>query len=393
MKAIVILLVSGLFFLHSFTSKANPIIEEYSQVFISELYFDAENNWTLELELFLGETFPSPSYIDSVIIQTNSGRARLLSILDENNIIFLVTGDSLSWPLFINPIQDSLRILTYLNESTGFYNYGEYLEHILVFGYSSCEIPVLFQGQSICTWEIDFGYPVCFYKDNSPTLLGLNDTVGATTIIRGTFYDILNQVISHPLFDCGFSISNNVTSYYSDFYGLTFFVSLDCLNFGENDNFSTQVLSGNRNVTMIDNLIENTGSNRYLSLRHLACESFQFNLEPGQVLDQDIHLTTNSYIVGSPELPSKASDLTVVCSPNPFTDQINFYLSADKPIANAEILIFNSSGQLRKSLKVDMNDPSWSGRILKDELGSAGLYLYSVNVNGNKVKSGQIICQ
>jgi hypothetical protein len=394
MKTKIIFLISGLFLIHSYNSTANPIIVEYPQVFISELYFDSGNNWTLELEMFRHEMFPQPGSIDSVVIITNSGRAHLLDFPSENYTIFLIAAENLSSPLVINSSQDSVRILTYLNESTGYTWFGEYLEHNLVFGYPSSEIPVLFPGQSICTWEVEYGYPVCFYKDNSPTPGFPNDTTGATATLRGTFYDYLDQVISQPMYQCDFSISNNVTSYYFELYETSFFVSLDVFDFANSGNYSTHVLAGNRTVNIIDNFYENNCPYGYPSLRSLTCESFQFNLEPGQTMDQSIHLTDQTYIVGVDKLPPFSEDnFTVVCAPNPFSSFVDFFLSSSGTIADAEIQLFDTGGHMIKTIEVESGVPSWTGRVSREELGKPGIYLYSVIEKGKRIKSGQIICQ
>lgn len=392
MKAIIILLISGLFFVHSFNSKANPIIVEYPQVFISELYFGSGNNWTLELEMFCREMYPQPGSIDSVIIITNSGRAHLLSFPYDNYTIFLITAENLSTPLVIDPTQDSVKILTYLNESTGYTLFGEYLEHILVFGYPYSEIPVLFPGQSICTWELFSGYPICFYKDNSPTPGYLNDTIGATATLQGMFYDMLDQLIAYPQDDYDFSTPENVTSYTSESWQ-TLYLSLAVFTFDNEGRYSTHVLSGKRFTGSVYNLYPNYAS-YYTNKQILSCESFQFNLEPGQVVDQNIYLTTDSYIVGLHELPTiPQNNLTVVCMPNPFSSFVDFFLSSSSALADTEIKIFDTGGHLIKTIIVEGNLTSWTSRVTKDELGKAGIYLYSVNEKGKKIKSGQIICQ
>jgi hypothetical protein len=56
-------------------------------------------------------------------------------------------------------------------------------------------------------------------------------------------------------------------------------------------------------------------------------------------------------------------------------------------------MIYNSAGQLLKTISADCDATSWSGRVSKDELGSAGIYHYIVLAKGQKIKTGQIICQ
>lgn len=393
MRNLLKLIVFMILFVLPFKSKANPIIIEYPQVFISELSFQANSDWTLELEMFCKEMFPLPGSIDSVVIHTNWGSARLLSFPYENHALFLITKDNLSSPLVINPLQDTIRILTYLDESTGYTSFGEYLMHELIFGYPESVIPFLAPNQSICAWEITFGYPVCFYKDNSPTMGYQNDTTGATATLHGMFYDYLNRLIMVNMYQYDFSISNNVTSYYYELYQTSYFVSLAEFNFDISGSYTTQVLSGNRNVSLVDHLYNGGCPYGYPYMQALSCESFGFNLEPGQVMEQNILLTDSSFNVGLKEMiPALSTNLSLVCAPNPFSEFVDFYLSSAQSISNTEIQIFNVKGQLVKTIHVDNNTLAWSGRVTKGDLGSSGIYFYLLIEEGKKIKSGQIIC-
>jgi hypothetical protein len=249
-------------------------------------------------------------------------------------------------------------------------------------------------GQSICAWEIKYGYPICFYKDNSPTIGMPNDTIGATAELHGMFYDYQNRLITSPIYYYVFSLSNNVTSYYNSLYETTYYHSLAEFNFDVSGSYSSRVLSGKRNVVLIDNLYDGGCPFGYPSCKGLSCENFQFNLEPGQSNEQNIKLTDTSYKVGLKELyPTYHGGLKVVCAPNPFSSYVDFFLSSTKVIKSAEIQIYNTNGQQVKLMNVDCNTTSWSGRVNKDELGSAGIYYYSVIESGKKIKTGQILCQ
>ncbi|MFZ4707546.1 MAG: hypothetical protein ACOYMF_16220 [Bacteroidales bacterium] len=371
-----------------FSSKANPIIVEFPQVFISELSFITSNDWTLELEMFCNTTFFPLESIDSVVIQTNQGNARILNCPFVEHSLFLVNSDCLSSPLVINTLQDTIRIITYLNNVP----FCPSLEHQLAFGYPGSPIPVLFAGQSVCTWEITYGYPLCFYKDNSPTIGFPNDTVGATATLHGMLYDYQNHLITSPVYYYCFSLSNNVTSYV--LLENTYYITQSVFGFDNSGYYTTQVFSGNRSVNIIDNLFSGGCPYGFPSLHPLSCESFQLNSEPGQTLEQDIHLTDTAYLVCIKESPfASATNLNVVCAPNPFSSFMDFYLSSSKAIVNTEIQLFNMQGLFIKSIPVNGNSMSWSGRVTKEELGKAGIYSYAVNENGRKIKSGQIICQ
>ncbi len=111
-------------------------------------------------------------------------------------------------------------------------------------------------------------------------------------------------------------------------------------------------------------------------------------------MDHDIHLTDQTYIVGVDKLPPfSEGDFTVVCAPNPFSSFVDFFLSSSSAITDAEIQLFDTGGRLIKTIDVESGVPSWSGRVSGEELGKAGIYLYSVIENGKRIKSGQIICQ
>ncbi len=388
------LIVSFLALIGCLRAIANPIIVEYPQVFISELTFSSNSAWSLELEMFCKQPFLLPGSIDSIVLQTNEGRARLLSFPSESNVLFVISCNDLSFPLVIGASQDTIRVLTYLNQSTGYYNFGEYLEHRLVFGYPESEIPTLSGGQSICSWEITCGYPICFYKDTSPTLGLPNDTIGATATLYGDFYDFLDRRITSPLYQYEFSFPNNVTSYYFELYQTSFYRSLSVFDFESSGSYSSKILSGNRKISSIDYLYGGGCPYGYQAKQVLQCESLQLNTEPGQVVVQDIHLSDSSFRVGLREsAPALQNGLTVVCGPNPFSSSISFYLTSLKDMIDTQIQIFNLNGQLLKTIPVEDNALTWSCRVNRDELGSISCYIYSVNVKGIRVKSGQIICQ
>jgi hypothetical protein len=79
--------------------------------------------------------------------------------------------------------------------------------------------------------------------------------------------------------------------------------------------------------------------------------------------------------------------------PNPFSSFVDFFLNSSNALTEAELQISDTGGRLIKTINIESNQTSWSGRVTRDELGKAGIFLYSVNEKGKKIKSGQIICQ
>ena len=211
---------------------ANPIYYPPPQAFISELTFNASNDWTLELEIFIDQNLQVNGIIDSIVFLTNSSRASLISFPTGNYILFTITTTNLNSPLTINHIHDTLRVITYADSTL--YFYGTTVNtHMLVYGYPNCEIPSLLDGQSISAREKVHGNPQYFYIDNSPTIGVENDTIGATVQLTGKFYDTRGSLISYSLNQYNFTLPVNADPCVWGYPPQYFFCPLNVFTFNQ----------------------------------------------------------------------------------------------------------------------------------------------------------------
>jgi hypothetical protein len=370
---------------------SNPIVYFLPQAFISELTFNASHDWTLEMEMFIDPQLPLNGIIDSIILRSNSSRARLISFPSEHYALFTITVADLYSPLTINYVQDTLRVITYA-DSTLIPEGPWVTTHTLVFGYSGCEIPALLDGQSICTWEKVHGNPHYFYLDNSPTIGMENDTIGATVNLAGKFYDSRDSLISYTLNQYDFALPVNVDPCNWGVPLQPFFCTLDIFNFDQQGNYSTTLLSRNTSISNISYLYWGYAPIGYSDSATLACENFWFFQEPGGTMLQDIHLTDSSFLVGLKRpRENHKQDISIICVPNPVSQSGDFFIKSDNAIENAEIIIQSTNGSMVMRLPVTQINKS---RITfsREQLGVPGLYFFTLLQNGKPIKSGEIIC-
>jgi hypothetical protein len=371
---------------------SNPIYYPPPQAFISELTFNASNDWTLELEIFIDPNLQVNGIIDSIILRSNSSLARLVSFPAGNYSLFTITAASLNSPFTIDYGEDTLRVITYADPAL--YYYGPTVNtHMLIFGYSDCEIPALLDGQSICAWEKEHGNPRYFYLDNSPTIGSENDTIGATVTLTGKFYDCRGSLISFAPDQHDFALPVNVDPCTWGVPPQSFFCPLDVFVFNQQGDYSTSLLSRKTSVSKIWYLYWGYAPIGYYTSEPLQCQNFSFFLEPGGIRQQNIHLTDSSFLVGINDLPvSKNQEISIICAPNPVSHSGAFFITSEKTVENAEIIIHSSNGSVVLRLPVPENRKSMIS-FSREQLGIPGLYLFTLVQNNKPITSGEIICQ
>jgi hypothetical protein len=182
-----ILLFIGL--LTPILSYSNPI-QEPPPLTISEIYFESETKWKIELVNNDGY-YDLNELIDSVIIKNKTGLCKIPFKLS-SSIYIVISNDSLNYPFIFDLNDDYLKLCTYHHISTR----NDYDEDSISWGdgYGSY-LPNIKYGQSI---EQEGTY---FYKDNSPTIGFQNDLIDATGTIYGYWYDEqYNKVLNKNLY-------------------------------------------------------------------------------------------------------------------------------------------------------------------------------------------------
>ena len=124
----------------------------------------------------------------------------------------------------------------------------------------------------------------------------------------------------------------------------------------------------------------------------LPCENFSFFMEPGGTVLQDIHLSDSSFLVGIINPPENhKQEISIICAPNPVSQSGAFFITSDKPVMNAEIIIRSTNGSTVLRLPVPQLNKT---RITftHEQLAAPGLYFFTLIQNNKPIKSGEIIC-
>ena len=178
MKPILTIVAAIAFLVIAQSTRSNPILLSPC----NELQIDGGSNWILEM--YASDPVGT---LDGCHIRTNSGTAIFKNgiHLGGGSGYLLITQDSLLGPLTIDPLGDSLVIL-----SPG----GSFMGRLTFGDCPSSMICSPGPGQSIC-WR---GFDI-YYLDNSPTLGSHNDTTNAMGTIAGIVTDSLGRPIPQVL--------------------------------------------------------------------------------------------------------------------------------------------------------------------------------------------------
>jgi hypothetical protein len=363
---------------------ANPILAPEPRASISELYFIDQDTW--QLEFYLVEYDDIFFTCDSVVMLSQSSRLKIFEsyTAPPNNLYALNSSDHPDF--YLNHQQDSLVLITY-------FDYGNATEfiHTLVYGYADCFIPVLNPGQSICCLFDPDGLPKdYFYKDDTPTIGEPNDYEGATAYLQGKMYDITGQLITSLPENNAFCLSQNMNWHYVFYYGIHYY---DILGFSidEEGNYSTGILAHQSEIAKLY-LLTDVWSVGSAYFRTAFCNTIIFNLEPGSILDVDIHLADSTFLVGISE-PIKRilPNISVAIAPNPFSDFTQLFLESDEGLSDVAMHIYNASGSIVKSYLLPQGEKTML-IVRKTDLGAPGIYSYAVQRENNVLRSGKLVC-
>ncbi len=370
-KLIFILLLG----VHSFLW-SNPIDGTPVTTF-SELVFDSNKNWTMELLFSDRYQFYT---MDSVIIKTSNIAAKLLISYQIGTQIYVITSDSLSVPLTINCDGDSIEIVTYstLNSQHHirqdiliFGNYPHASVGSTTLGYSSiCRIFGEFNQNS---WRID-----CLSKNSS---LGIvNNIAELSATLKGHIYDMNNEPVTQPkifsVIPCYFELETPLT-------------------INSDGTYTTQIFRRFPKILKDHLSVKSVDFETFYDT--VAIQPFELNdIQPGTVVVQDIHLKSNEYIISAVEdkEPPRNNELTLINYPNPFNLSTNFFVKIPDRMKDkgGAINIYNTNGQLVKAIPVNESTTvNWDGRDKNGNIMPSGIYYYQLNIEKQMVKSGSMI--
>lgn len=350
----------------------NPIDGTQTAKF-SELVFDENNEW--KVELFLFSFYPT---VDSIIIQTKSSKAKVLIQWKEWDYR-VITQDSLSDPLFINSDGDSIMIMTYSSLEDQHYVRHSFLRYgdgsslgKPIHGYS---ISRIYTKDNYNNLVID-----CLTKRPS---LGMENVINSLCgYMKGKIYDADKQPVT------------NLVVYPASG---TYFELFCSLNIHGDGTYDTKIFRRS-DSQVIDHLIVKLYDwFEGVPKDTIEIESFTLNdIKPDTTVVQDIYLKSNEYVVtGVVNDKPLLSDIVLINYPNPFNSSTNFYIRIPAGLRDktGSLNIYNSNGQLLNSIKLenDYNNLIWNGTDFSGNAVSSGVYYYKMLIDRHVIKNGSMI--
>jgi hypothetical protein len=354
---------------------SNPIDNTPSTKF-SELVFDKNNNWKMEIVF----TFGYSRNIDSVVFKVSSGKAKLNISYPEGKTVGVITSDSLTIPLFINRDGDKIIIYTYSKRSNN--PTIEFIrEDSIIFGNNTgatVGAPVL--GFSIlriyCGYSGNHTTIDCITK--TPSIGIVNDTVGLSGTLKGYIYDMDNKPVTK------LKVFPTAPSY---------FVLETPLFIDSNGTYTTKIFPTIWPLTRLTvRLMEFEGWSDSVEIEPLELK----DIHPDTVIVQDIHLKDNRYVTTSvrDEILITNDELTLINYPNPFNPSTNFFVKIPTRMKSktGSITIFTVTGQLIRALTIkDGITAQWDGRDAEGSVMPSGIYYYRLNLDKQAMKTGSMI--
>ena len=341
--------------IYTFPVLSNPIV--LPKAYISELKFDTNNNWVLEISFEIGIPYYHQQY-DSICISTSYGFSRInLENVKDSSLIMVVDSDSLSKTLAINKNGDCIKLYSYLS--------NQYFDDVgvdsLIFGnYKDSKFDSIPSGYSIA--RIYFNM---FALDKSPTIGLPNDTIGTCGTLKGFMYDKNNNLISSGTF----ILDNPII-------------------FQNNSMFSTKVFS--RKFT-VEGMLQQTAC---CIFRGIVFDTLRLDVYPDSIYYQDIHISSDIVDGIKGKKPEESKYANIINYPNPFNLSTTFYIKVPNQFAGKQgiINIYNVKGQLIKSIRVKGNSRiTWNSKNSFGQILSSGVYYYQFVLGRQIIKNGSMI--
>ena len=346
--------------------KANPIEPPPASIELSEIAFENNGNWVIELQSF--NYYGSNEYkpIDSIFVSSSTGRSKLkrFKIVEDNGVL-LIRNDSLLSNLSINPVSDSIN-LTYFMRS--YSSETNELPIPVVYGdFVTANLCTPKAGQSIAGYGAPGLYNFCNYArylsdvysiDNTPSIGLKNDTTGMMGTLKGNMYDSNNQLMT----------ASGIIYYGTGFY--------DILP-NADGSYSTRIFSYKHRI---DQLYYNSGTNKFI----IDIEPINVSVQPDTVVTADIHILK---ITGIDPVKSEAEPVIRIF-PNPLTElSFKYEISIPVKSANSYIELTNMAGQqiARYSITDD------KGKIELPANTTNGTYTLRLYVNNKNYGTLKII--
>ncbi|MFC0875674.1 T9SS type A sorting domain-containing protein [Saccharicrinis sp. FJH2] len=184
-------------------SRANPLPTPPPSIWLSELGFESNGNWTLELVYNHVVPEDPRNTIDSIFISSSTTKAKLLNYtFKDYNGILLVSKDSLMSELTIEREGDSIQIEYYYHDYAG---QMEVVTEPIVYGsYNNATLRAPKAGESIACYPVfsklepyywEPSYENYYSIDLSPNFGAENDSTGMCATLKGNIFDENNEIL------------------------------------------------------------------------------------------------------------------------------------------------------------------------------------------------------
>lgn len=343
-------------------TNANPLPSPPPLIGLSEIGFDSDGKWVIELgyQNIYNDNMYMP--VDSIFICSSTGRSKLKNPRFNSWAgIMMVRNDSLLSNLNIKPAGDSIQIEYYV------YNVKK-LYIPLVFGnYKNATLACPQIGKSIASYfvfdNINMHNSTSIFSnvysiDKSPSLGVENDSTGMCGTLKGKIYDQNNQL----LINSSHGLLANGLFYFQPFSDGSYSVKA----FSFKNRISKMYYSEGYNNFIVDIL------------------PIEFNMIPDSVISVDIHIqkiTTVNEIKSDP-----VSVLQV--SPNPIKDlSFNYKTSIPVKSSVSYIELISLNGQKIARFPITEN----AGKIKLSTNTINGIYTLRLFVNNKNYGTSKII--
>jgi len=339
MKKLYVILISLMIVLNV---NSNPIAVPFVE--FSELFFDSNGKWSLELRYdWFSET---DTLIDQIVLMSSQDTVELNNIkINDSSGVLVFNPDSLESNFTINDQGDRIELWFYI--ANDMWTEGS---DVLIFGnYEGAEIGYPKNGQSIA--KINWYY----VKDVSPTIGFLNDTSGMCGTLTGILYDKYINPVSNRTFEFD---NEFITS-----------------EFGE---YSARVFSKPTTLRMI------SYSTRPGVTISTAIESFDYTMEPDSIIYKDIYILGDLKPVS---IRSTAFDDIIKIYPNPILHSSQIKIHIDLPVqsSNIQIEIIDLKGILIKKEKINQKES------LVEVPNKTGLFIFNILLDNQIISSESIL--
>jgi hypothetical protein len=334
-------------------SKANPIASP--SIVISELAFDSNGKWVIELQ---GFDLNSNIQIDSIILESSTGISKLKRFnFDGITNIILVRNDSLLSNLTINQAGDSLKLHYYYNSN----DFSEYKPALI---YGNFKTALFFSpkiSQTLAGVPY-FQYSNIYSIDKSPTIGLENDSVGMCGTIKGYIYDKSNQLV----------IGNDYVFF--DMEGWNF-------NTAENGSYSRRIYSYKNHISNLQFYFRPK-----MKWYNIKISPIDVSIQPDSIVNVDIHLQ-DSLVTNLNEIKSDLESVMHIF-PNPINElSFNYNITIPVKSSDSYIEFTNVSGQRIARYEITESN----GKINLPAKTVNGSYILRLFVNNKNYATSKIL--